>query len=419
MDFSKISAVILVKNAQATLQECLRSIQCFDEIILLDNQSNDDTLKIALSFKESFPNLHIHTSEFIGFGALKNLAISYAKNDWILLIDADEVLEQDFLNELREMQLAKENILALPRKNLYKGEWIKACGWYPDYVLRVFNKTFTHFNDNAVHESLILSPNTKVIKVQKGLKHYAYDSIYGLLEKMQKYSNLWAQQNLHRKSSMGSACVRSVWKFFRDYFLKKGFLYGYKGFVISLCNALGVFFKYAKLYELTHKIPTCSLIITTYNSKDSLRCVLESVKNLDYLPIEVLIADDGSTEDTAQLIGEYQKAFPCPLLHIWQEDAGFRLNTIRNKAINAASGEYIILIDGDMVLESHFIKDHLDFAKHKVFLQGSRVILDKQTSEKAIRGGGRMRNSLIILNPNDAPCSLLYLQNFQSPSKYF
>lgn len=96
MDFSKISAVILVKNAQATLQECLRSIQCFDEIILLDNQSNDDTLKIALSFKESFPNLHIHTSEFIGFGALKNLAISYAKNDWILLIDADEVLEQDF-----------------------------------------------------------------------------------------------------------------------------------------------------------------------------------------------------------------------------------------------------------------------------------------------------------------------------------
>ncbi len=70
-----------------------------------------------------------------------------------------------------------------------------------------------------------------------------------------------------------------------------------------------------------------------------------------------------------------------------REDAGFRLNTIRNKAINAASGEYIILIDGDMVLESHFIKDHLDFAKHKVFLQGSRVILDKQTSEKAIRGG--------------------------------
>lgn len=180
---------------------------------------------------------------------------------------------------------------------------------------------------------------------------------------------------------MGRSIIRSLWKFIRDYFLKKGFLYGYKGFVISLCNALGVFFKYAKLYELTHKIPTCSLIITTYNSKDYLRSVLQSVKNLDYLPKEVLIADDGSTEETALLIKEFQKTFPCPLLHIWQEDEGFRLNTIRNKAINAARGEYIILIDGDMVLEPHFIKDHLDFAKHKVVLQGSKMILDTSVLE--------------------------------------
>ena len=179
-----------------------------------------------------------------------------------------------------------------------------------------------------------------------------------------------------------------------DYFLKKGFLYGYKGFVISLCNALGVFFKYAKLYELTHKIPTCSLIITTYNSKDSLRCVLESVKNLDYLPSEVLIADDGSREDTAQLIQSYQATFPCPLLHIWQEDAGFRLNTIRNKAINAARGEYIILIDGDMVLEPNFILDHLKFAKKKQLLQGSRVVLDESQTAFMIQGDASKFKSL-------------------------
>lgn len=181
---------------------------------------------------------------------------------------------------------------------------------------------------------------------------------------------------------MGRSIIRSLWKFFRDYFLKKGFLYGYKGFVISFCNALGVFFKYAKLYELTRKIPTCSLIITTYNSENYLRSVLQSVKNLDYLPDEVLIANDGSTEETALCIKEFQKTFPCPLKHIWQEDEGFRLNTIRNKAINAAKGEYIIIVDGDMILESHFIKDHLDFAKRKVFLQGSRNILSENLSKK-------------------------------------
>lgn len=385
MDFSKTSAVILVKNGGQTLLECLESLSCFDEIVLLDNQSSDNTLEIATTFKQDFPNLTIHHSEFIGFGALKNLAVSYAKNEWIFLIDADEVLEKDCLEELKNINLRQENILALPRKNLYKGEWIKACGWYPDYVLRVFNRTFTRFNDNAVHESLIIHPNTKIIKTQNGLKHYAYESIYTLLEKTQKYSNLWAQQNLHKKSSMGSACIRSAWKFIRDYFLKKGFLYGYKGFVISFCNALGVFFKYAKLYELTRKIPTCSLIITTYNSRDSLRRVLESVKNLDYLPNEVLIANDGSTEETALLIKEFQETFPCPLLHIWQADEGFRLNTIRNKAIEAARGEYIILIDGDMILESHFIKDYLDFAKHKVYLQGSRVILNEELSKNIMR----------------------------------
>ncbi|PVW98003.1 glycosyltransferase, partial [Campylobacter jejuni] len=75
--------------------------------------------------------------------ALKNLALSYAKNDWILSIDADEVLENECIKELKNLKLQEDNIIALSRKNLYKGEWIKACGWWPDYVLRIFNKNFT------------------------------------------------------------------------------------------------------------------------------------------------------------------------------------------------------------------------------------------------------------------------------------
>ncbi|ECH3919780.1 TPA: glycosyltransferase [Campylobacter jejuni] len=386
MNLKQISAIIIVKNAKQTLLECLNSLKDFDEIILLNNESSDNTLNIANEFKKDFANLHIYHSAFIGFGALKNLALSYAKNDWILSIDADEVLENECIKELKNLELQEDNIIALSRKNLYKGEWIKACGWWPDYVLRIFNKNFTRFNDNLVHESLVLPSNVKKIHLKNGLRHYAFRDISHLIDKMQYYSSLWAKQNIHKKSGVLKANLRAFWTFFRNYFLKNGFLYGYKGFIISVCNALGTFFKYMKLYELQKQKPkTCALIITTYNQKERFKLVLDSVKNLAFLPNEVLIADDGSKEDTARLIEEYQKDFPCPLKHIWQEDEGFRAAKSRNNAIKASKSEYIILIDGDMILEKDFVKNHLEFAKRKVILQGSRVILNKNESEEILK----------------------------------
>ncbi|ECL3117732.1 glycosyltransferase [Campylobacter jejuni] len=386
MNLKQISIIIIVKNAEQTLLECLNSLKDFDEIILLNNESSDNTLNIANEFKKDFANLYIYHNAFIGFGALKNLALSYAKNDWILSIDADEVLENECIKEFKNLELQEDNIIALSRKNLYKGEWIKACGWWPDYVLRIFNKNFTRFNNNLVHESLILPSNAKKIHLKNGLRHYAFRDISHLINKMQHYSSLWAKQNIHKKSGVLKANLRAFWTFFRNYFLKNGFLYGYKGFIISVCNALGTFFKYMKLYELQKQKPkTCALIITTYNQKERLKLVLDSVKNLAFLPNEVLIADDGSKEDTARLIEEYQKDFPCPLKHIWQEDEGFRAAKSRNNAIKASKSEYIILIDGDMILEKDFVKNHLEFAKRKVILQGSRVILNKNESEEILK----------------------------------
>ncbi|EAM0390791.1 glycosyltransferase [Campylobacter jejuni] len=385
MNLKQISVIIIVKNAEQTLLECLNSLKDFDEIILLNNESSDNTLNIANEFKKDFANLHIYHSAFIGFGALKNLTLSYAKNDWILSIDADEVLENECIKELKNLELQEDNIIALSRKNLYKGEWIKACGWWPDHVMRVFNKTHTSFNENLVHESLILHKDSKKIKLQNGLRHFAFEDIDSLLNKLQKYSKLWALQNLHKESSVCKALLRGIWTFFRNYVLKKGIFYGYKGFIISTCNGLGAFFKYMKLYELKKQKPkTCALIITTYNQKERLALVLDSVKNLEPLPDEVLIADDGSREDTAKLIQAYQKDFPCKLEHIWQEDEGFRAAASRNKAINASNSEYIILIDGDMILEKNFINDHLKFASLKTILQGSRTILNEKESKELL-----------------------------------
>lgn len=383
---TKISVCILVKNAQDTIKECLESLQGFDEIILLDNQSSDDTLKIANEFKNKFGNLKIYSSEFIGFGPLKNLAISYASNDWIFSIDSDEVLELSALKELENLELNPNTIYAMPRKNLYKGEWIKACGWHPDFVLRLFNKTKTKFNSNFVHESLEVG-NLNVVKLKNGLRHYAYDNISVLIDKMQKYSTLWAKQNRYKSSTMASAVLHGGWKFIRDYFFKSGFMYGYKGFVISFCNALGAFFKYAKLYELNHQMPSVSLVVTTYNNEKYLEQVLKSIESLDYLPNEVLIADDGSGKNTANLISKFKQNFPCELRHIWHEDRGFRASAIRNRAINSAKSEYIIIIDGDMVLDRSFILDHLKFAKKNQILQGSRVVLKESQTASIIRGG--------------------------------
>lgn len=124
-----------------------------------------------------------------------------------------------------------------------------------------------------------------------------------------------------------------------------------------------------------------SLIITTYNWKEALDAVLKSIINQSKLPDEVIIADDGSTQDTADLIKQWQETFPTPLIHSWQEDTGFRLAESRNRAIARASGDYIIMIDGDMVLSKDFISCYTNSAKKGWFIQGGRVTTNVSCSK--------------------------------------
>lgn len=135
--------------------------------------------------------------------------------------------------------------------------------------------------------------------------------------------------------------------------------------------------------SFTH--PKCSLIISTYNWPEALQVCLLSVLQQSWLPAEVIIADDGSTSDTGELIDQLRSQFPIPLVHIWQPDAGFQLARIRNKAIAAARFEYLIQIDGDLILHPHFIRDHLQFSEPGNFITGSRCMLDSELSRKIIR----------------------------------
>lgn len=132
---------------------------------------------------------------------------------------------------------------------------------------------------------------------------------------------------------------------------------------------------------------TSTLIISTYNRPDALTVCLDSVRKLAIYPDEVIVGDDGSTEETRKVVEEFQKDFPVPLKYIRQEDEGFRLAAIRNKCIAAATGDYIIQIDGDIFLHPMFVADHLQQARPGYFLKGGRVQLDKERSEAVCASG--------------------------------
>lgn len=131
-------------------------------------------------------------------------------------------------------------------------------------------------------------------------------------------------------------------------------------------------------------LPKSSLIISTYNWPEALRLCLLSVMEQSVLPDEVIIADDGSTGQTAEVIDTMRASFPVKLIHVWQEDEGFQLSKIRNKAIATSSCEYIIQIDGDLILHKHFIKDHLTLSKRGTFVAGSRVLMNQELSERML-----------------------------------
>ncbi len=127
-----------------------------------------------------------------------------------------------------------------------------------------------------------------------------------------------------------------------------------------------------------------SLIITTYNRPDALLLVLRSIRLQTLMPNEVIIADDGSSNDTKTIIRDFQKISDLNIIHSWQKDNGFRVAKSRNKAIAQSSGDYIILIDGDMILHPKFIEDHANNAELGYFVQGSRVLLTQSATQDAL-----------------------------------
>ncbi|HEX7545328.1 MAG TPA: glycosyltransferase family 2 protein [Gemmatimonadaceae bacterium] len=140
-----------------------------------------------------------------------------------------------------------------------------------------------------------------------------------------------------------------------------------------------------------------SLIIATYNWKEALALVLGTVRAQTVLPDEVFIADDGSRDDTREFIAREAGTFPVPLRHVWQEDAGFRKGRILNEAMARTTGEYLIAIDGDMMIHPEFVRSHLRFARRGWYIQGSRMMLGETATVRTLAAGRRVAG---VLSPD-------------------
>jgi glycosyltransferase involved in cell wall biosynthesis len=240
-----ISVTILTKNSQKYLSEVLSALQIFDQVLVCDTGSQDETINIA----RSFPNVTLYERSFIGFGPTHNVASSLAKYDWILSIDSDEIVTPELANEIQALTLSRGHIYSFPRHNEYRGKWIRWCGWHPDRQIRLYHRLDTQFSDAQVHEA-VESRHLQEIPLQSPLRHYSYACTEDFLHKMQSYSTLFAlQYKGKRSSSLTKALAHGFYSFFKSYILKRGFLGGQAGFEISFYNANTAFYKYLKLAE--------------------------------------------------------------------------------------------------------------------------------------------------------------------------
>lgn len=239
-----ISVTILTKNAAETLAATLDSCRSFPEIVVLDTGSSDKTLEIA----SKYPNVKIFQEPLQGFGPSHNSASAKASVDWILSIDSDEVLSPKLIEELQALPLDPKKVYSVGRSNYFRGKWMKCCsGWYPDRVVRLYHRQNTRFSDDQVHEK-VLDEGMIAVPLKGDLLHFPYRSAESFLAKMQMYSTLFAEQNAgKKKSSLGIAIYHGAAAFFKNYFLKRGFLGGKEGFIISLYNAHCTYYKYLKL----------------------------------------------------------------------------------------------------------------------------------------------------------------------------
>jgi len=244
-----LSVIVITKNEAAHIGRCLESVAWAGEIIVLDSGSSDETVAICRRFTDK-----VFETDWPGFGIQKQRALDKAQGDWVLSIDADEVVSPELRQEI-EQAIASGQMsgFEIPRLSDYCGRAIRHGGWWPDYVLRLFRRESGRFTDAVVHERVIVEG--EIGRFKSPILHEAFVDLGEVLHKVNAYSTLGAEM-LQRKgvrSSLSKAVLKALWTFIRTYCLKASILDGRQGFMLAVSNAEGAYYKYLKLWELQNR----------------------------------------------------------------------------------------------------------------------------------------------------------------------
>ncbi len=244
-----LSVIIITKNESEHIARCLDSVSWADEIIVLDSGSTDNTVDICKRYTAD-----VYQTDWPGFGPQKQRALDKVSGDWVLSLDADEYVPDALKIEIQQaIQQIETRGFEIPRLSSYCGKQMKHGGWWPDYVLRLFQRKYGQFTHDIVHERIIV---TGIIhKLETPLLHEAFIDPEEVLDKVNSYSSLGAKSLFEQGQSttLLKALLKGIWAFFRTYILKASCLDGTQGLMLAISNAEGTYYKYVKLLHLQHK----------------------------------------------------------------------------------------------------------------------------------------------------------------------
>jgi glycosyltransferase involved in cell wall biosynthesis len=250
---SGLSACIITYNEADRIEACLQSVSFCDEIILVDSHSTDSTRELAARF-----GARVIERDWPGYRSQKQFAVESAGNDWVLCLDADERLSERLRGEveaLREGGFARFAGWSVPRITDYFGRFLRHGNAYPDRLIRLFDRRRGGWIGDEIHENTRVSG--PVGKLHGHLEHYSYRSLTDHQIRMQRYADLMAQSLYERgkRCGLGKVLINPQWRFVRGYFLRLGFLDGWRGLVFALIEANYVRRKYLGLYVRTKRLP--------------------------------------------------------------------------------------------------------------------------------------------------------------------
>jgi glycosyltransferase involved in cell wall biosynthesis len=242
-----VSAVIIAKNEDINLLKSLPKLHWCDEIVVVVDNQNDTSIPIAESF-----GAIIKFNTFETFGKQKQFAVNQAKNQWVLSLDADEILTDELIAEISNLDLLKIDFsgFEIPRTHVFMGKTFQYGKESNDYILRLFNKNAGQFDEAQVHEKVII--NGKIQRLNNKILHYSYENLQHYFTKFNIYTSQGALKLFEKgKKRMLIACFLSFpLYFFKHYFLYLNILNGWQGLVWSHLSAWYHTVKYLKLYEL-------------------------------------------------------------------------------------------------------------------------------------------------------------------------